>query len=90
MALWKDAVFAGVDTQGAFGFPLSGRTSLVTLALSLHRTFHGSNDTCLAQMRIRIIYMRSLACADDTMGPQLLLLFVSVVFNNRNSQQAGR
>lgn len=36
LALREDAVFAGTDRWGAFAFSLSGSSSLMTLALSLH------------------------------------------------------
>lgn len=36
LASWNDAVFAGADRWGASAFSLHGRTSWMTLALSLH------------------------------------------------------
>lgn len=38
LASWKDTVFAGADRRAVFGFFLSSKTSVVTLALSLHHS----------------------------------------------------
>lgn len=71
LASWKDAGFAGAARWGAVAFSLSGRTSLMTLALSLHLSepylpwqgWHPSPHT-----GIRVIPVKRLACPDDMAG----------------------
>lgn len=60
-----------VDRRGAFGFSLSVRTSMVTglVTSPLGAVLSMMIGTpALHRLRIRVIYVKNLVCADDMMG----------------------